>query len=401
MQVAHAELVGVVDDYGVGIGDVQAGFDDVGTNQHIVLFVDEVDQGFFEFVGLHLAVCCRHFHIRAHAANHHFNLGQVFDPIVYKKHLTAAVYFVINRLFDDVFAKNPHFGVDGLAVGWRGANNREVAGRHQGKLQGAGDWGSSQSQGIHIDLEIAQFFLGSHPEFLLLIDDQQAQIFKFHLLIQQGVGANDEVNFSLFELLENLFFLRRCAKAVDVIHRSRKFLQAITKGFGVLQRKDGGRHQYRDLFAVQNRLKCRPDRYLGFTKTHVATDQAIHRIRLGHVGLGIDGGLQLVGGIFVDEGGFQLHLHVVVGGKSEAGRGLALGVEFDQFASNVLDFLFGFGLEVAPGIGAQLIELRGCTLLANVLGNFVQGVDADVKQVVVFVHQPHTFLHVAIHIDGL
>jgi len=48
--------------------------------------------------------------------------------------------------------------------------------------------------------------------------------------------------------------------------------------------QDGGGREDCDLFAVHHGLEGGPDRDLGFAKTDVAANQAIHRLRLFHVG---------------------------------------------------------------------------------------------------------------------
>jgi hypothetical protein len=50
VQVAEAEHVCAVDDDGVGVRDVEAGFDDVGTHEHVVFAVDELHSHFLQLV---------------------------------------------------------------------------------------------------------------------------------------------------------------------------------------------------------------------------------------------------------------------------------------------------------------------------------------------------------------
>ncbi|CAI8413607.1 MAG: Uncharacterised protein [Synechococcus sp. MIT S9220] len=59
--------------------------------------------------------------------------------------------------------------------------------------------------------------------------------------------------------------------------------------------------QHRHLFTGRNRLEDGPDRYLGFAEAHIAANQAIHRLRLLHIPLHIDCGLELIRGWFIGE----------------------------------------------------------------------------------------------------
>ena len=56
VQLAEAEAVGALDDQRVGVGDVQAGLDDRGADQHVELLVPEVQDDLLELVLAHLAV---------------------------------------------------------------------------------------------------------------------------------------------------------------------------------------------------------------------------------------------------------------------------------------------------------------------------------------------------------
>ena len=56
VQVAQPELMCIVDDDRVGIGNVQAGFDDIGAHENIVFVGYEIEHMFFEFLPLHLPV---------------------------------------------------------------------------------------------------------------------------------------------------------------------------------------------------------------------------------------------------------------------------------------------------------------------------------------------------------
>ena len=69
------------------------------------------------------------------------------------------------------------------------------------------------------------------------------------------------------------------------------------------------------------------------------------------------------------ERGFQLLLQISIRRKGESLAGLALGIEGDQFARDVLDGLLGRGLELLPGSAAQFIDFGRFAFAALVSRN--------------------------------
>ena len=68
------------------------------------------------------------------------------------------------------------------------------------------------------------------------------------------------------------------------------------------------------------------------------------------------GGLELVGGVLVEERGLELLLQRAVLAEGEALRGFALGIESDEVFGDILDLLLGLGLEHLPRVAAQAVE---------------------------------------------
>lgn len=60
MKIAQAEILGIIDDDRIGVGNVDAVFDDRGRNQHVELPVDKIHNQLFELFGRHLAVADSH-----------------------------------------------------------------------------------------------------------------------------------------------------------------------------------------------------------------------------------------------------------------------------------------------------------------------------------------------------
>jgi hypothetical protein len=190
--------------------------------------------------------------------------------------------------------------------------------------------------------------------------------------------TDDDINFSIFEELEDIAFFFGASETVDIFNFDAELFESAGESFGMLEGEDGGRNEDSDLFFVEYGFEGSSDGHFGFAEADIAADEAVHGVIAEHIILNGDGCFELVGGIFVDEGGFEFVLEIVVGGEGKTRGGFSFGVELDEFFGDILDFLFGFSFEVFPGFGAEFMELRFGTVFAGVFGDFVEGVDADV-----------------------
>ena len=77
--------------------------------------------------------------------------------------------------------------------------------------------------------------------------------------------------------------------------------EALAERLAVLAREQRGRHEDRDLLAVEHRLGRGAQRDLGLAVADVAAHEPVHRDRPLHVGLGLDDRLGLVGRLLVRE----------------------------------------------------------------------------------------------------
>ena len=135
-------------------------------------------------------------------------------------------------------------------------------------------------------------------------------------------------------------------------------LEAIFEGLVVLEAKDGGRSQHRDLAAILHCLERCPHGDFGFAIADIADQQAIHGESRLHVALDVCDGGDLVFGLVVVEGVFELPLKVVVRRKGMPMGRLALGVELEQLVGHILHGLAHPRFGLGPLLAAQPIEHR-------------------------------------------
>ena len=105
---------------GIYIRNIYTAFYDIGTDQHIVFLVHEIEYGIFQLVTIHLAMCIGDTNIRTKSLYQSFHLCKAIHPVMNEEDLPASFGFVINNIPYRIFIKDHHFRLYGLAVGrWR------------------------------------------------------------------------------------------------------------------------------------------------------------------------------------------------------------------------------------------------------------------------------------------
>ena len=186
------------------------------------------------------------------------------------------------------------------------------------------------------------------------------------------MGADDDIHLTISEILEEGCGLLGRAGTREIIHTHGHILKARGEGAEVLISQYGGRHEHSHLLAIGGSLEGSSHSHLGLTKAHIATHQTVHRLGLLHIGLHILCGLQLIGGILIEERGLKLMLQIGVVAEGKALLATTLGVEFEEVASDVLDMFLGALLEFLPLTCAQRGETRRLAIILRlVLGHLI------------------------------
>ena len=130
MQVRESEVVGAIDDDGVGIGNIDAVLHDGRRQQHVVLIVLEVDDDLFQFLRFHLSVTNSDACIGNVFANQVLDGPQVIDARIDKIDLSVARHLEIDGVGNDLCTKGVYLGLNGIAIGGRCLDDAQVAGTH-------------------------------------------------------------------------------------------------------------------------------------------------------------------------------------------------------------------------------------------------------------------------------
>jgi hypothetical protein len=122
-----------------------------------------------------------------------------------------------------------------------------------------------------------------HAEALLLVDHDQPEVGELHILANQPVRADQDVDLAGAEALHRLLLLLRGFEAADRLDVERVVRHPLLERAVMLLGEHGGWHEDRDLLTEFDGLECGAHRQFRFAVTHVAAEEAIHRARALHV----------------------------------------------------------------------------------------------------------------------
>lgn len=136
VQVTEAEVLRLVDDNGIGIGYVDATFDDGSGKQHVVIVIDEIKDYLLQFGRLHLSVSDTDTAVGNVPLYHGLQLKQIGNTVIHEEYLPVTAHLKIDGVGNDFLVEGVHFRLDGIAVRRRCLDDAQVARTHQRKLQG-------------------------------------------------------------------------------------------------------------------------------------------------------------------------------------------------------------------------------------------------------------------------
>ena len=128
MQVAQADILRLVNQYGVGVGNIQSVLDDGRAQQQVVISPHECKHPVFQFFGLHLAVRHADFHVGYQPVQDIFYGREFLHFVVQEKYLASPVEFITDDTLDFVLVEQDNLCLDGNPVGRRGIDDGKVPG---------------------------------------------------------------------------------------------------------------------------------------------------------------------------------------------------------------------------------------------------------------------------------
>ena len=150
----------------------------------------------------------------------------------------------------------------------------------------------------------------------------------------------EDIYLARLEVGKDLLGLLGRSGTSEVINAHGEVLETLGEGVVVLVGQHRRGHHHSHLFAIDGGLEGGTYGHLGLAEAHVTTDEAVHGARAFHVRLHVVGGLELVGGVLIEEAGLQFMLKIGVGTELEALLLAATAVELYEVAGDVLDLGF-------------------------------------------------------------
>ncbi|OIQ74453.1 hypothetical protein GALL_438910 [mine drainage metagenome] len=213
MQLRQAEAVGAVHDDGVGGGHVDAGLDDGGAQQQVEALVVEVAHHVFQFAFAQLAVGDADVRFRQHFFQPVAHEVDALHLVVQEIHLAAAFQFAHYRFPDHAFRPARHEGLDGKAFLRRGGDHRKFPQAFHRHRQRARNRRGGQRQHVHLGPHGLELFLLAHAETVFFVQDHQAQVLERDVLLDQAVGADDDVDLARCQVGKGLLLFLRASEA--------------------------------------------------------------------------------------------------------------------------------------------------------------------------------------------
>ena len=175
VELGEAERVGAVDDDGVGVRDVEPGFDDRRADEDVGGAVGEGDHDLLERSLGHLAVPDHEPDARQHPAELVGLRLDGLDPVVDVEDLPATVELAQDRVADEPGGRLGDAGLDRQPVLGRRLDDAEVADAGERQVERPRDRRGRQRQDVHLAPELLEPLLGGDPEALLLVDHDEAR----------------------------------------------------------------------------------------------------------------------------------------------------------------------------------------------------------------------------------
>ena len=201
------------------------------------------------------------------------------NPVVQKINLPAAREFALDGIADDALVVAADDGLDRLTIRRRGFDHGHVPRAHEREVKCARNRSCRKREHINEAEFFLQRVLVLHAEALLLIDDDEAEIFKNDILRNDTVRSDNDVHTAITEGLDHLLLLRCGAIAAEEFDSDRILTHALAKVLPVLLCEDCCGSDDRRLLAARYGFEGGPDGDFGFSKAHIAANQAIHRAR--------------------------------------------------------------------------------------------------------------------------
>ena len=208
VQLGQAVHVGPVDDQGVGVRDVQAGLDDRGRDQDVVVPLPEVDHDLFQLVLVHLPVRDGDPGLGHQLGQLGGDLADRADPVVHEEDLAVPEQLAPDGRGDLLLVVGADEGQHRVPLLGRGQDGGHLPDPGHPHLQRPRDRRGGHAEHVHLGAQPLEVLLVLDAEPLLLVDDHQAEPGEPGLRGEQLVRADDHVHGAVGQAAQGLGGLR-------------------------------------------------------------------------------------------------------------------------------------------------------------------------------------------------
>src|SRR5512140_1175885 len=225
-------------------------------------------------------------------------------------------------------------------------------------MQRARNWSRRECENVSVELELLETFLVLHAEPVLFIDDDQSKVLELHVLAEQAVRADDDVNLSFRKIFHD-FSLLLCR--LEAAHRADhywKVSQTVAEGSRVLFSKDRRRDENRDLSSGLNGLERCTHSNFCLAVANVSDEKPVHRTRLFHVAFHVGCSRALIWRVFKQEGRLELSLPRRIGNVRRSCRNATAGIEIEKLDRHFLNRRARAITLLSPALSAKCVKPR-------------------------------------------
>ena len=372
VKLGKAHPVRVVDDHRIYVRDIEAGLYNCRSDQDIDVRVDKIVHDVLDLLGVHLPVGVGDPGLRhqfLHLFRHIRDRGHM---IVDKIDLSVPGQLSADRLPDGLLIVLHDKGLDRKPVLRRFLQDAHIPDPGEAHVERARDRRGRQRQNVHFLAQLLDLLLMGDAEALLLVHDQQAQVFKGDILRQEPVGSDHDINSAVPETLHGFRLLGPAPEAAHEVDPDREILHALQKRIVMLLGQDRSRNQDGNLPVLLDCLEGGPDRDLCLAVTDVSADQPVHDLPGLHVFLCIRDRRKLVLGLLIGEHFLKLRLPGRIRAVGKAFFPAPCRIQVDKLLGDLLDRRPDPGAGPGPVISAQLRDSGRLCLRIRVFLDHVQ-----------------------------
>ena len=173
IKLGETEIVGIVNNHSIYIGNIQSCLNNRGRHQHIDFSLDKIEHDPLQFVFLHLSMSKCHICLRHQLGDLGSNIPDIIDTIINIINLSASCHLTYNCLADHLFIIFAHKSLNGQTIVGSFLQHTHITDSNETHVQSTRNGSCCQCQHIHIFLQFLDFFLMSHTKTLFLINNQQ------------------------------------------------------------------------------------------------------------------------------------------------------------------------------------------------------------------------------------